>query len=295
MNNQFSLFMIKTPFFFTVIFTAIILLAFPSCQRDDFVIKDGESKIVVEGWIEEGEVARVLLSRSIPMNEMVDSSSFLKYTIRSAMVIVSDDNDSDTLRLTSASKYLPPYLYVGNKITGQQGKKYKLTIRYLNQSLTAESVIPPLVPIKKVEYTHKNPNDTIGNLTVEFTDPADRQNYYQIATRVEGVDEIFVPCLYGNYNSRNFVSPDVRLQISRGITIFPKTNFEAHYYDGDRIFIRLRTMPKEGFDFWNIWQNEIVNVQNAVFPANSSLKSNINGGIGIWCGYGQSTVGIVAK
>jgi len=278
-----------------LIFSIIVLLSLSSCEQNEYIISEGESKIVVEGWIEEGEVARVLLSRSIPMNEMVDSSSFLKYTIRSAMVIVSDDNDSDTLRLTSASKYLPPYLYVGNKITGKQGKKYKLTIRCLNQTLTAESVIPPSVPIKKVEYTHRNPKDTIGNLTIEFTDLADRQNYYQIATRVEGVDEIFVPCLYGNYNSRNFVSPDVRLQISRGITIFPKINFEAHYNDGDRIFVRLRTMPKEGFDFWNIWQNEIVNVQNAVFPANSSLKSNINGGIGIWCGYGQSTVGIVAR
>ena len=282
--------MIRNLFFFI-----IVLFSLSSCGHNEYIISECESKIVVEGWIEEGEVARVLLSRSIPMNEMVDSSSFLKYTIRSAMVIVSDDNDSDTLRLTSALKYLPPYLYVGNKITGKQGGKYKLTIRYLNQILTAESVIPPSVPIKKVEYTHRNPNDTIGNLTIEFIDPADQKNYYQIATRVEGVDEIFVPCLYGNYNSRNFVSPDVCLQISRGITIFPRMNFEAHYYDGDRIFVRLRTMPKEGFDFWNIWQNEIVNVQNAVFPANSSLKSNINGGIGIWCGYGQSTVGIVAR
>jgi hypothetical protein len=273
----------------------ILLAIFSSCQRDDYIIKGGESKIVVEGWIEKGEPARLLLSRSVPMNESVDSSSFLKYTIRSAMVIVSDDTDSDTLRLTSASQYLPPYLYVGNKITGKQGGKYKLTIRYLNQTLTAESEIPPSVPIKKVEYTRQNPTDTIGNLTIEFTDPADRQNYYQIATRVDGVDEIFVPCLYGNFNSRNFVSPDVRMQLSRGITIFPQMNFESHFHDGDRIFVRLRTMSKEGFDFWNIWQNEIVNVQNAIFPANTSLKGNINGGIGIWCGYGQSTVGIVAR
>ena len=272
-----------------------IILIVSSCQQEDYIIQEGESKIVVEGWIEEGEVARVLLSRSVPMNEEVDSTDLLTYTIRSAMVIVSDDTDSDTLRLTSASQYLPPYLYVGEKIRGKQDRKYKLTIRHLNQTLTAESVIPPSVPIKKVEYAHRNPTDTTGYLTIEFTDPADRQNYYQVATRIEDVDEIFVPCLYGNYNSRNFVSSDVRLQISRGITIFPQMNFDAHFYDGDRIFVRLRTMPKEGFDFWNIWQNEIVNVQNAVFPSNSSLKSNINGGIGIWCGYGQSTVRITAR
>ena len=273
----------------------ICLLPFSSCQREDYIIRGGESKIVVEGWIEEGEPARVLLSRSVPMNEPVDSSNYLNYSIRSAMVIVSDDADSDTLRLTSASHHLPPYLYAGEKITGKQGGKYQLTIRYLNRTLTAGSNIPPSVPIRNVEYTRRNPTDTVGYLTIEFTDPADRQSYYQIATRVENADEIFVPCLYGNFNSRNFTTPEVRMPISRGITIFPQINFEGHFYDGDRIFVRLRTMPKEGFDFWNVWQNEIVNVQNAVFPANSSLKSNIDGGIGIWCGYGQSTISIIAR
>ncbi len=273
----------------------IILFVFSSCQRGEYTIETGESKIVVEGWIEEGDVARVLLTRSVPMTELVDSSNFLKYAIRSATIIVSDGTDSDTLRMTSASQYLPPFLYVGEKIIGKTGGKYKLTVKYLSQTLTAESTIPPSVPIKKVQYTRQNPTDTIGNLSIEFTDPADQQNYYQIATLLEGYDEIFVPSLYGNLSDRNFVSPNVCMQITRGITIFPRTNFEAHFKDGDRVFVKLRTMTKEGFDFWNIWQNEIINAQNAIFPANSSLKGNISGGIGIWCGYGQSTVGIVAR
>ena len=273
----------------------ISLLAYPSCKRGDYIITEGESKIVVEGWIDEGDVARVLITRSIPMTEPIDSTSLIRYAIRSATVIVSDSVISDTLRLTSASRYLPPFLYVGEKIIGKANEKYTLTVKYLSQTLTAESVIPSSVPIKDVRYVRHNPTDTIGNIVVEFTHPADQQHYYQIATRLEGHDAIFVPCLYGNLNSRNFVSPDVSIQVTRGITIFPSTNFESHFNDGDIIFVRLRTMPKEGFDFWNCWQNEIINAQNAIFPSNSSLKSNIKGGIGIWCGYGQNTVGIVAR
>jgi hypothetical protein len=49
-------------------------------------------------------------------------------------------------------------------------------------------------------------------------------------------------------------------------------------------------MSKSGFEFWNSWQNEIVNGRSPVFPANTSLKSNIKGGLGIWEGYGQSTL-----
>lgn len=273
----------------------ITLLLLTSCKREGHSIVTGESKVVVEGWIEEGEVAQVLLTHSVPINEIVDSSNFLKYAIRSATVIVSDGSASDTLRLKSASQYLPPFLYVGEKIKGKVGGKYKLMVKYLKQTLTAESMIPPSVPIRKVQYTRQNPTDTIGNLSVEFTDPADQQNYYQIATLLEGYDGIFVPSLYGNLSDRSFTAPEVSMQITRGITIFPRTNFQAYFSDGDLVYVKLRTMTKEGFDFWNSWQNEIINAQNIMFPANRSLKGNINGGIGIWCGYGQKTVKIEAR
>ena len=273
----------------------LLLFLFWSCEADDYTITEGTSKIVVEGWIDEGDVARVLLSRSIPMTDLVDSANIMRYAIRSAMVIVTDGEIYDTLRLTSAPRYFPPFLYVGSKIVGKTNGKYTLIVNTLNRRLTAETVIPPSIPIDNVSYVRTNPTDTIGNLIVEFTSPVDQQNYFQIATMLEGHDNIFVPCLYANFNSRNFVSSNVSVQITRGVTVFPQTNFEMHFNDGDRIRVRLRTMHKEGFDFWNIWQNELINAQNAIFPANTSLKSNINGGIGIWCGYGQSTVRITAQ
>jgi len=49
-------------------------------------------------------------------------------------------------------------------------------------------------------------------------------------------------------------------------------------------------MNKDALDFWNSWQNELVNSRNPIYPSNTSLKSNINGGIGIWAGYGQNTI-----
>jgi hypothetical protein len=70
--------------------------------------------------------------------------------------------------------------------------------------------------------------------------------------------------------------------------LFPKTKFTPNFADGDLIYVKLRTQNKDALDFWNSWQNEIVNSRNPIYPANTSLKSNINGGIGIWAGYGQS-------
>lgn len=272
------------------------LFTFASCSgRKEYDDIPFDSKIVVEGWIEEGDIARVILMRSIPINETVDSSNFLQYVVRAATVTVSDGVDVDTLRLKSAAQYLPPFVYVGDKIIGKTNGQYSLAVSYTNITITAKTQIPQSVPIEKVEYIRQSPTDTVGNIQIRFTDPVNEQNYYQVATQLKGHDDRFIPALYGNINDKSFTSADVVFKVTRGITIFPHTNFEPHFTGNDTIFVKLRTMPKHGFDFWNSWQNEIINARNPIFPANSSLKSNVNGGVGIWCGYGQSTIRIVAQ
>lgn len=272
-------------------FGLIVFLA--ACNRDEFTDIPYDTRIVVDGWIEQGDVARVLLMHSVPLTASVDSSNYLKYVIRSATVIVSDGETDDTLRLKSSSVHLPPYIYVGNKIVGEEGKNYTLTVKYLDTTLTAESVIPASVPINGLEYQKENPTDTVGWLLIKFTDPAERRNYYQVTTCVEESDDIFIPALYGVLDNNNFTSTNVEFKITRGITIFPETNFESHFADGDYVRVKLRTMSKEGFDFWNSWQYEIINTQNPLFPANKSLKGNIKGGgLGFWSGYGQSSQAI---
>ena len=47
-----------------------------SCNNDSF--GDGiklESKLAVEGWIEEGDVSQVILSSTIPINDIIDSTN----------------------------------------------------------------------------------------------------------------------------------------------------------------------------------------------------------------------------
>jgi len=279
----------------TVLIIGLIIF-FTSCGREEFTDIPIDSKIVVEGWIEQGDVAKVILMHSVPLTAVVDSTNFQKYVIRSATVTVSDGMNEDTLRLRTSSAYLPPYIYEGEKIRGAEGKKYTLTVKYLDTILNAETTIPSSVSIRDIQYKKEHPTDTVGKISIWFSDPVDQHNYYQIATRVEGADDIFIPALYGNLNDENFTSSDVEFKITRGITIFPETNFEPHFTDGDHIYVKLRTMTKEGFDFWNSWQNEIINAQNPIFPANKSLKSNIKGGgLGVWCGYGQDSRLIVAK
>lgn len=268
----------------------LIAVIITSCAKDDFAEKSIESKIVVEGWIEEGDYAQVLLSSSIPVTDVIDSTNVLNHVIRSAKITVSDGQTSEVLKVKSDKNRVPPFVYFGNSLKGESGKEYTLKIEYLNRVVQAVTRIPKSVPLKSAEYIKKAETDTTGYVFVKFDDPLNEKNYYQIATRIDKEEPIFVPAFYGNLDDINFETSSVSVQINRGVLLFPKTKFTPYFADGDVIYVKLRTQDKEALDFWNSWQNEIVNSKNPIYPSNTSLKSNIKGGIGIWAGYGQSTI-----
>ncbi|MEO7979093.1 DUF4249 domain-containing protein [Flavobacterium sp.] len=273
---------------YIVFLFAVIVI---SCSKDEFSEQIRlESKIVVEGWIEEGDFANVLLSSSIPVTDVIDSTNVLNHVIRSAKITVSDGETFEVLKVKNDKNRVPPFVYYGNMIKGEAGKEYSIKIEYLNRIVEAVTTIPKSVQLKSADYVKKNATDTIGYVFVKFDDPADEKNYYQIATRIDSEEPIFVPAFYGNLDDKNFETSSVSVQINRGVILFPKTKFTPYFADGDLISVKLRTQNKEVLDFWNSWQNEIVNSRNPIYPSNTSLKSNIKGGIGIWAGYGQSTL-----
>lgn len=259
-----------------------------SCSKDDFSEQSIESKIVVEGWIEEGDYAQVLLSNSISITGVIDSTNVLNHVIRSAKITVSDGLNSEVLRVRNDKNRVPPFVYYGTTLIGEAGKEYSIKIEYLDRVIQAVTTIPKSVKIKSAEYVKKSSTDKTGYVFVKFDDPPNEKNYYQIATRIDGEEFIFVPAFYGNLDDRNFAESSVSVQVNRGILLFPKTKFTPNFSDGDLIYVKLRTQNKDTLDFWNSWQNEIVNSRNPIYPANTSLKSNIKGAIGIWAGYGQN-------
>ncbi|KVV14473.1 DUF4249 domain-containing protein [Flavobacterium sp. TAB 87] len=271
----------------------LIISFVSSCSSDDFKSDlKKESKIVVEGWIEQNDFAQVLLSSSIPITDVIDSTNVLNHVIRSAKITVSDGVTSEVLRVKNDKNRIPPFVYYGSVLKGEEGKQYSLKIEYLNRIVQAQTTIPKTVPLQSAAYIKKNVTDTTGYVFIQFDDPKNEKNYYQVATKIEGKEPIFVPAFYGNLDDKNFKSQSVSVQVNRGVLLFPKTKFQPYFVDGNLIYVKLRTQNKEALDFWNSWQNEIVNSKNPIYPSNTSLKSNIKGGLGIWAGYGQSTLSI---
>lgn len=277
---------IKLTIFLPGIFS---LLFFFSCNRDlDILSAPYEPKVVVEGWIESDEYAQVILTLSASFYQQLDTAFLFENIIKSAKVTVSDGINTEILTLGTNNNYLPPYVYYGCGIKGEAGKSYSLEIEYLDKIITSETSIPKRVAsIDSCWFVKEQLTDTAGYINIRFTNKSEL--YYQIATMVYEEETRYTPCLYGNYKAEQFEKEEkVELQINKGPIVFPLSDFNTQFRENKTIYIKLRTQNKEAYDFWTSWQNEIINAKNPIFPAYTNLKSNINGGIGLWTGYGTS-------
>ena len=252
-----------------------------SCNKEAEIDSDiYEPKVVIEGSIENGSYASVQLSISAPLS---DSLTLLNYVIRSAKVTVSDSEQSEVLSLQTTNK-INPFEYVGSSIIGKPGKQYHLKVEYRNKTITAQTEIPEPVVLDSIWFKKEPGNDSVTYIHVKFNNSSN--HFYQIATRQEN-QGAYIPCLYGNIDPSLYgKGQGISMQINKGPVIFPKTDYRTYFVSPSDVEIRFSTQTKESYEFWTSYENEVLNAQNPIFPANSSLKSNIKGGIGIWAGYG---------
>lgn len=265
----------------------LFLTSLHSCNQGEIELGGYEPKIVVEGRIENGRYASVQLFRSAPLSGINEDSINLINNIIHAIVVVSDGVVQDTLYERLNMNLFPPIEYVGRKLIGEVGKTYTLKVIYGGSEITGTTHIPAPVMLDDIWYKKVKDSDTVGYIYVRFKNESDE--YYQAFTKPRDENGVYVPCLFGGLSSGMYEKgKDIEVQLSRGLTIFPSIEYDIYYSENKPISIKFCTQPREGYDFWLSFQNELLNLQNPVAPANKNLKSNINGGIGIWCGYGIS-------
>ena len=242
-------------------------------------------QLVVEGHIENGQPASVVLSYSIGLNESTDLDNLYKHIIKDANVTISDGEKEEGLNLRRNSLGLPPFEYVSTSLLGEVGKTYHLTIEHKGKIITASTTIPKPIEIDSLWFV-RDKEEERGHIQIRFNNES--ALYYQLSTRVLGEEYVFSPGLYGNINSENYPAGRINLQVNRGVVIFPKSNFTTYFPDTTVVDVKLSTQDEASFKFWKSYQNELVNSQNPIFPSTSRLESNINGGVGIWCGFGSN-------
>jgi hypothetical protein len=284
-----------TKIFKPTISISLLLFVLASCQEPDFEVDQYSSKIVVDGWIEQGKYPEVLLTLSVPYFSDVDSASLRKYVLTTATVTVDNGTTSEILTLVKNSEYFPPYMYKGTKLKGEVGKTYNLKVEYGGRTITSSTTIPALSYLTSAYFKLDSDEDSLGLIYIKFTDDVNRVNYYRTLTQRINIESKYVANYVSNYKDLHFNGSEMELTLYRGNETNLDKQDDIYYRLGDTINLKFCSVDKATYEFWYSFQQEMINTSNPFASSSARVKTNIQNGLGIWCGYGSVYYRIIAK
>jgi hypothetical protein len=83
-----------------------------------------------------------------------------------------------------------------------------------------------------------------------------------------------------------FRGDTITLDLLNGYKTILEIGNEKYFHVSDTIILKFCTMDRTTYEFWRAVSEETLTSANQFSSTYSSIKGNINDGIGIWAGYG---------
>ncbi len=285
-----------------IITSLIIAIGFTACEKEiEFDIPVSEPKYVIEGWIENGEVAKVIITRSAPYFDPIDSATLANSLVTDAVVTVSDGISTENLVLGLNPASFPYIMYMGSTIKGEAGKTYSLNVQVDGNTFTAQTFLLPPVSFDSIWFKVEPNEDSLGYVWASCQDEGSTTDWYRVFTKRLGKDPDFVPMLGSTWEDKYFNGQEFVFSMFRGQASFlmePPESEEGEFgffKIGDSVVTKLAHIEFAVYDFWSAAESEIFSGGNP-FSSPTKIPSNIQGGaLGIWSGYSVTCDTIVAS
>lgn len=271
----------------TTLATLLIALLIPCIACSEYN-DNGESMVVVEGWIEDGEFPVVKLTTSVPLKyDYLSIDSLERYVLRWQRVTISDGSQTVTLTGKADSRYFPPFIYTTTDMRGQAGRTYQLTIHRNDQpDIVAQATIPQPATIDSFAIEPIDGNAEQCNLYAYTSIPAKPVTYYKIFTRRTGDNLDYLSSFLGVLRS-DMIPTDGRIAIQPGRTNFEK-NYIPYFTVGDTARVRFARIDSLSYEYWRHYEDMLSFSRNSLFPITRSMPSYISGALGFWQGLGST-------
>jgi len=284
-------------------------LLWSGCEKNITLnIPEAEQQLVVEGYIYENSFPYVFLTKSSPFFSELDSATLQKYVVRGAKVIISDGLTTDTMAEFDS---MFVHLYYSLNMTGVVGRSYSLRIESEGKVVTASTYLPPAIALDSTWWKPDGNKDSLGFAWAHLTDPDTLGNYYRwFAKRIshytygdhtgEQKDSIFIAPLGSTFedrfiNGKSFDFAYNRGQLANSEKADDGDSDERGYFKkGDTIVVKWCTYDQANYRFWRDAEQQIQSNGNP-FSNPSPIFGNIDGGLGIFGGYGVSYDTIIAR
>jgi len=296
------------------------LVVFFGCQTEiEVKAPDYYDKIVLEGYIENGEYPIVSLCKSIPFfSTMSLEILWNKVLIKDARVFVSSSKgEEEELFMNPILQPHPEYplfyAYSTQNIVGELNTSYKLRVEYEGKIYTSETKILDTFDIDSVSFVPRfgqSKIDTAANLRIKMTDNGNAGNYYQFKVKVHGKefsDRLWITSLPAAFDNSVFKGISFNYEIMRGAAsavFMPEMDdkerrrfLRRNYRIGDTVDMKYARIDEESYRFWQSANDELTYGQNPFFsptPIISNIRCNTGEKcLGVWCGAAKKEVRMI--
>ena len=188
---------------------------------------------------------------------------------------------------------------------GQLGKEHALDVIIEDRTMTASTVILDAVPLDSVWWQTPGTQDSLGVIYAALTDPEPmgsayrwfakrtniRPNWDPLAGQVKDAD--YVAPLGSVFDDAFFNGLEFNFSVFRGVAPgstawdddFSESPEAGYFKLGDTVAVRLCSIDRNVFQALRSYENLILS-QGSPFALPANMTTNVEGGIGLWAGYG---------
>lgn len=309
----------RTVFQYTLFSSIGILSILVSCTKEVKIDIPGyKEQLVVDGFIETGLPAFVLLSKTNNIYEGTNIQNYIDGFVSGATVIVSDGTITDTLVEVctnnlpqgteeavagllglSVNQILtsPICFYVSDQITGEVGKTYSLKIINEGKIYEAESSILQPKQLDSLFWKPDNNFPNLGFSWAKLSDSPEAGNAYKWEVKYissPGFSKPFNP--FTDDRFYNGLSFEFAYENPMSFNDPNVTDEERGYFKlGDTIVVKFSTLGKKEFQFYEKKYNQIYSAGNP-FATPVNVPSNLsNGALGIWAAFSPTFDTLICK
>ena len=275
----------------------IAVIALSACtEAVDIKLPNSDKKIVIEGTIENGKFAQVLITRTIPLFSSVSGTSATDFYVLDAKVYVSNGIITDTLALTIDSSSSLGLVYQGSTIIGVSGQNYSLKVVAADGNVyNATTSIPYPIALDSVWWKPQPPEDTLGFANAQLSDPIGLGNNYRWSAK-RPKDRRFIAQYGSTFDDKLIDGKSFEFAYTKGYDPTDSDNSlendseeERYYYrKSDTIYIKFCTIDRASKDFYTTFESAISNNGNPFSSPTTILGNFDNDGLGVWAGMGAS-------
>lgn len=280
-----------------------------SCTKEVQIDIPGyKEQLVVDGRIETGQPAIVLLSKSSNVYSSTNYESYLNSFVDDAIVVLSNGTQTDTLTKICTDD-LPPGLeqvaagifgipaeilvnlhlcaYVSMNMLGEVGKTYTLQIAHQGKQYSASSKIQAPVALDSLYWKPEGNFTDRGFSWAKLSDPANTADAYLWEVKYLQ-DAQFSKTFNPYFNDRFFNGLSFEFGYENPMSFQDTaTNnpYRGFYKLGDTLVVKFSKMGNKEYNYFEKKYNQIYS-GGSPFAVPTNIPTNIEGGaLGIWVAY----------